>query len=163
MRPPRPYVVRRTALDGLTGAGAHTETASVFDGLDWKLAGTRPRGGPHSIFQLLNHLNFWQDWAVAWLDGDDPAMPRHASGSWPGKPAPASAAEWRKSVRRLRAGCTALARRARTGDLLAKPGAKTRLEMLRVIGAHNSYHAGQAALVRQLLGAWPPPSGGLTW
>jgi len=35
--------------------------------------------------------------------------------------------------------------------------------MLHAIGAHNSYHAGQVAFLRQLLGKWPPPSGGLTW
>jgi hypothetical protein len=48
------------------------------------------------------------------------------------------------------------------GDLSATRGDKTHVEMARVIGAHNSYHAGQAALLRQVLGAWPPPSGGLT-
>jgi uncharacterized damage-inducible protein DinB len=35
--------------------------------------------------------------------------------------------------------------------------------MAQTMGAHNSYHAGQAVLLRQLLGQWPPPSGGLTW
>ena len=35
--------------------------------------------------------------------------------------------------------------------------------MLHTIASHNSYHLGQIVLVRQLLGAWPPPGGGLTW
>ena len=35
--------------------------------------------------------------------------------------------------------------------------------MLYTIASDNSYHAGQAALVRVMLDAWPPPSGGLTW
>ncbi len=156
-------LLRRSALDGLSGEGAHTATAAVFDGLGWKLAGARPAGLPHSAFQILNHICFWQEWAVAWLEGDDPASPRHAAGSWPGAVRPASAAEWRAAVRRYRKGCAALARHARRDDLLDRKGAKTRFAMLRTIGAHNSYHAGQAALVRQFLGAWPPPSGGLTW
>jgi len=29
--------------------------------------------------------------------------------------------------------------------------------------AHNSYHAGQIALLRRMLGAWPPTGGGDTW
>jgi uncharacterized damage-inducible protein DinB len=29
--------------------------------------------------------------------------------------------------------------------------------------AHNSYHVGQIALVRQALGVWPPRGGGDTW
>ena len=155
--------LRRTAVDGLTGAGAHAASGAVFDGLDWKLAGARPKRLPHSAFQLLNHIGFWQDWAAAWLDGEDPATPRHAAASWPGAVAPASAAEWKAALRRYKAGGTALVRRARRGDPLAKRGGKTRYEMLRTIGAHNSYHAGQAAQVRRLLGDWPPPSGGLTW
>jgi hypothetical protein len=40
---------------------------------------------------------------------------------------------------------------------------KSRLEMLHTIAGHNSYHVGQVVLLRQLLAAWPPPSGGLTW
>jgi len=35
--------------------------------------------------------------------------------------------------------------------------------MLHTIATHNSYHAGQVALLRQLLRKWPPPSGGVTW
>jgi hypothetical protein len=35
--------------------------------------------------------------------------------------------------------------------------------MLQTIGAHNSYHLGQVVQLRQMLGAWPPASGGLTW
>lgn len=37
-----------------------------------------------------------------------------------------------------------------------------RLE-LHAVAAHNNYHAGQVTFLRQVLGKWPPPSGGLTW
>jgi hypothetical protein len=29
--------------------------------------------------------------------------------------------------------------------------------------AHNGHHLGQVVLMRQMLGAWPPPSGSYTW
>jgi len=29
--------------------------------------------------------------------------------------------------------------------------------------AHNSYHTGQIAMIRRMLGAWPPRGGGDTW
>jgi uncharacterized damage-inducible protein DinB len=29
--------------------------------------------------------------------------------------------------------------------------------------AHNSYHTGQIAMIRRVLGAWPPRGGGDTW
>src|SRR5512135_1819403 len=91
----------RAIRHALSGAGAHVEAGAVFEGLDWRRSGERPAGVAHSAFQTLNHMSFWQDWAVRWLDGDDPATPRHASGSWPGKEAPASAAEWKRAVARL--------------------------------------------------------------
>ncbi|MBZ5599626.1 MAG: DinB family protein [Acidobacteriia bacterium] len=147
----------------LSGKGAHVEAEDVFAGLDWKITGTCPEGVPHSLFQLLNHMIYWQDWAVRWLDGEKPPLPKHASGSWPGDPEPASAGEWKRTVQNFRNGLAALGRRSRSVDLLARPGKKTGLEMLQTIASHNSYHLGQAVFLRQLLGAWPPPSGGLTW
>jgi uncharacterized damage-inducible protein DinB len=147
----------------MSGEGAHAATAEIFSGLDWKLAGARPAGAPHSLFQLLHHMTFWQEWAVEWLQGTTPAIPRHASGSWPGDVAPASQDEWEEAVRRFQRGLADLDRRFREADLLSKEGGKSRLEMAQTLGAHNSYHAGQAVLLRQLLGQWPPPTGGLTW
>jgi uncharacterized damage-inducible protein DinB len=135
----------------------------VFSGLDAKAAGARPGNLPHSLFQILNHIAYWQDWVVKWLDGERPRVPRHASGSWPGAMAPANAAEWQRSVRRFQTGLKELERRSRTADLPALLGKQTRLEMLHAIASHNSYHTGQAVALRQMLGKWPPPSGGLTW
>jgi len=156
-------VLDRMIRHVLSGKGAHVEASAVFDGLRWKLAGVRPRGVSHSAFQLLNHMTYWQEWAVRWLDGEHPAIPKHASGSWPGGEALTTAADWRRTIKRFRKGLSDLERRSRDEDLFTKSGAKTRLEMLRAIGSHNSYPAGQVALLRQMLDSWPPPSGGLTW
>jgi len=49
-------VVQQALARALTGKDAHVETASVLQGLDRKLAGARPEGAPHSIFQLVNHI-----------------------------------------------------------------------------------------------------------
>jgi uncharacterized damage-inducible protein DinB len=156
------------AIDNaLTGTGAHVEMTKAFEGLDWKLAGIRPTRVEHSIFQLLHHILYWQEWAVKWLDGEDPPIPKRASESWPEEPAPASLQEWKKTIARLDLVLEDLERRAGDSDLFRKQismGAeKSRLEMLHTIAGHNSYHLGQVVLLRQLLAAWPPPSGGLTW
>ena len=156
-------VLESSVRNALSGKGAHVETARVFAALDWKTAGARPQGAPQSPYQVLKHMAYWQDWVVNWLDGRKPALPAHASGSWPGGVAPANRIEWETAVRRFRRGLAALERGSGEADLLSGPGEKSRLEMLRTIAAHNSYHAGQVVLLRQLLGKWPPPSGGLTW
>ena len=31
------------------------------------------------------------------------------------------------------------------------------------VSNHNAHHLGQVILLRQLMGAWPPPSGSWTW
>ncbi len=147
----------------LLGTGAHAETKMVFAALNWKLAGMRPESAPHSVYQLLNHMLYWQEWVVKWLDGERPPIPKHASGGWPGDTGPASREEWERTVRRFRNGLEDLTRRSRQADLFAKGGTKSPLEMLHTIASHDSYHAGQVVLLRQVLGAWPPPSGGLTW
>jgi hypothetical protein len=36
-------------------------------------------------------------------------------------------------------------------------------EQLESLGAHNAYHLGRIVLLRQLMGLWPPPSGGFSW
>jgi len=156
-------VLKSAILHALSGEGAHVGSRGVFDSLDWKLAGNRPTGTPRSLFQLLNHVVYWQNWVVKWLNGKRPATPAHASGSWPGGVAPSSRKEWERAVRDFRRGLEALERGAHSADLLSKHGQKSRLEMLQAIASHNSYHLGQAVLLRQLVDAWPPPSGGLTW
>ena len=157
------HVLLRVAEHAMSGKGAHIELRHVVEGLDWKSAGMRPGGVPHSVFQLLNHVVYWHEWALRWLGGRRPPEPRHASGSWPGAEAPSSSREWQLAVQRLLRVLDQLKADSADTDLLSARGRKTALEMLQTVGAHGSYHAGQVALVRQMLGKWPPPSGGLTW
>ena len=156
-------ILAKALGNALLGTGAHVETKTVFAALDWKLAGMRPDGAPHTVYQVLNHMLYWQEWVVKWLDGEKPPLPKHAAGSWPGDIAPASREEWGRAVTRFGRGVDQLTRRSRQADLFAKGRSKSPLEMLLTIASHNSYHAGQVVFLRQELGAWPPPSGGLTW
>jgi uncharacterized damage-inducible protein DinB len=153
----------RRARRALSGKGSHVGAGDVCSGLDWKSAGAKPRGAPHSVYEILEHMSYWQDWAVRWFDGEKPAAPRHASGSWPAAAAPSSRPDWDEAVARFRRGLATLERSCRGAGRPSSRGAQRRLEMLHTIAAHNSYHAGQVAFLRQLLGKWPPPSGGVTW
>ena len=73
-------------------------------------------------------------------------------------------------------GCAAIARPAAAEDTQrldhpvrcpSRPGAPTRIMSVRdqliSLAAHNAYHLGRIVLLRQLLQAWPPASGGFTW
>jgi uncharacterized damage-inducible protein DinB len=160
---PEATTLERFARRALSGKGSHVETKTLFSGLDWRAAGSKPDGVSHSVYELLEHMSYWQEWVLAWLEGHDPAIPRHASGSWPVAAGPSSRGDWEKVVQRFRRGLGRLERACRGATLSSGRGRKSRLEMLHTIAAHNSYHAGQVAFLRQLLGKWPPPTGGLTW
>lgn len=159
----RRNMLEKTIGNALSGKGSHVATKTLCAGLGWKAAGARPEGVPHSVFQLLNHMSYWQEWVAKWLDGGNPPVPKHAPGGWPGSVGPANAAEWQRAVRGFRNALAKLDRQSREADLLTTRGKHSRLGMLQAIASHDSYHAGQIVVLRQILGAWPPPSGGITW
>ncbi len=156
-------VIKQSMRRTLSGKDAHVGNESIFAGLDWSLAGARPKDAPHSLFELANHMIYWQEWVVKWLDGKRPRAPKHAAGGWPGGPGPANRKEWERTVKRFHNTLAQLSHRSATPDPLSKRGKMTRFEMLHIIGSHTSYHAGQVVFLRQLLSAWPPPTGGATW
>jgi uncharacterized damage-inducible protein DinB len=156
-------VFHQTISRALSGKDSHAGSASILEGLSWELAGALPEGVPHSVFQLANHIIYWQEWLVKWLDGKNPKAPKHAAGGWPGKVSPANRREWEQTMRRFRDVLDAVERRSQQEDLLSRRGKMTRLEMMHLVASHTSYHAGQVAFLRQQLAAWPPPSGGVTW
>lgn len=155
--------LRSVVLQSLSGRGAHALVRDAVDGLDWEAAGESAGGGAHTVFQIVNHLVYWHDFALAWIDGGKPVTPEHAAESWPGGEAPETEAAWGDAVRRFLAGLGGLEERARELELFEDRGPKTVLEILQLIASHNSYHVGQIAGLRRALGAWPPPGGGATW
>jgi hypothetical protein len=79
----------------LRGKGAHVDTLGVFEGLTLQTAGESPKGAPHTVWQLLGHMIFWQDLALARIRGENPIPPAHAEHGWPFTPAPADRAPFR--------------------------------------------------------------------
>lgn len=155
--------IREALVRALTGEGAHVGARAALGGLDWRLAGERSEGAQHTVLEIVEHLVYWHRHALAWLAGDKPVTPEHDAESWPGPERPAGAATWDDAVARFHAGLDALLRHAREDDLAARRGPKSVLYVLQISAAHDSYHLGQMVLLRQQLGAWPPPDGGFTW
>ena len=150
----------------LSGEGSHVDVGGAFLGLDWRLAGRRPAGAPHSVFRLLGHMIYWQDVYLERLAGASVPSPEHDAIGWPGAEEPSSEDEWKDAVARFSAGLARAMRAAESNSLdLALPnfGGRTRHETLHLIASHNSYHVGQVALLRRMLETWPPPGGGDSW
>jgi len=161
------------------GKGSHVDPVACVEDISAELAARVVAGYPHSIWQILEHMNYWMDYDLGKVAGESRPYPDKAIESWPGHPNPATegraAAEaWQATTRRFTDLLARLARLAESdaAELARKvrhlgPGQSPRESTVHAtlwqIAAHNSYHAGQIALLRRQFGAWPPRRGGDTW
>lgn len=163
----------RTLIELIYGKGAHADPLACVEDLAADLAGRHVENFPHSIWQILWHMNFWTDYELRRIRGEKPNYPAHASESWPPS-APPSEAAWGKEVARFAELLNTLATMAEAdSNVLSRevpaldPGQERRtstvLAVLWQIAVHNSYHVGQIALLRRALGSWPPRGGGDSW
>lgn len=156
--------------DLLRGRGAHVDPVALVGGLSDTLAGRMLPGAQHTIWQLVWHMNYWMEYELRSLEGPEVTYPEHAAESWPTATAPRDEAEWEAEAARFRRQVEELAawgqraEREGTLDRLVHPAQDDRVrDVLWQMSAHNSYHAGQVALLRRAFGAWPPAGGGDTW
>jgi uncharacterized damage-inducible protein DinB len=161
-------------IELLRGKGAHADPVACVEDLSAEQAARHIDGFPHSIGQLVFHMNYWMDYDLRRIHGERPPYPAHNSESFPSRPAPAGAREWDELRRRFAVLINDSAELARLpDDELAReiepthPSHKERAASLEAVlwqlVAHNSYHIGQIAMIRRLLDAWPPHAGGDTW
>jgi uncharacterized damage-inducible protein DinB len=163
----------RALIELLHGKGAHTGALACVEDISAEVAARTVTGFPHSIGQLVFHMNYWMDYELRRIRGERPAYPEHNSESFP-PPSSVDAEEWdrlRKQLASLLAEYTRLAQSApdelqrqietvHSGDTKV---AGTLQAVLWQMVAHNSYHAGQIAMMRRALAVWPPRAGGDTW
>jgi uncharacterized damage-inducible protein DinB len=164
----------RTLIELLYGKGAHVNPLACVEDLTAEWAGRRPENLPHSVWQIVWHVNFWTDYELQRIRGEKPHYPDHAAESWPKDIAPISEAEWKKDCARFAdlIGMLAAMAESDSNELNREvppmhANQETRTSTVRAIlwqtAAHNSYHVGQIALVRRALGVWPPRGGGDSW
>jgi uncharacterized damage-inducible protein DinB len=158
----------------LRGKGAHADPLACIEDISAALASRQVEGFPHSIAQLVFHMNYWMDYDLCRIRGERPKYPEHNSESFPSRPTPADVGEWNRLREDFAAllNQTAALAESRREDLDRQiepthPSHKERAATLEAVlwqlVAHNSYHIGQIAMIRRILGAWPPRGGGDTW
>lgn len=158
----------------LHGKGAHVDPIACIEDISAELAAKQVLGFPHSIAQLVFHMNYWMTYELRRIRGERPQYPQHSAESFSPADTPLDAKLWDR-FRRDMAWCIA----EFTGLAQSPPGelnrpiesahegdknvAGTLEAVITQMVAHNSYHTGQIALIRQALKAWPPKAGGDTW
>ncbi|HUX28896.1 MAG TPA: DinB family protein [Terracidiphilus sp.] len=157
----------------LIGDSAAAPPAAILEGLASETAHQTVKGAPHTIFGELWHIAFWQQVTLDWVSGIETPFPSHASAGFPSE-TDAAQESWDELRQRFFHGIQQAAAVAREAGRLdqpvrcpSRPGSPVRImtvrEQLESLGTHNAYHFGRIVLLRQLLGAWPPPSGGYSW
>jgi len=140
-------------------ADAHLDWPEALEGFPVKLRGVRPKGAPHSAWELLEHVRIAQWDILEFSRNPKHVSPGFPAGYWPKSAAPPSPADWTKSVKaflRDRKTFQKLVTNPKT-DLLARiphGSGQTVLREILLAADHNSHHLGQFILLRRLLGAW---------
>lgn len=154
------------------GKGAHADPIACVEDVSAEMAARLIAGFPHSIGQLLFHMNYWMDYELRKIRGLRPKYPEHNAESFPVTPFPRDAESWDETRRKFAAllgEFAALAKSPRAEldrrieGLHEGDNSGTLEAMLWWMVAHNSYHVGQIAMIRRVMGAWPPKAGGDTW
>jgi uncharacterized damage-inducible protein DinB len=159
----------QSLIELLRGKGAHADPLACVEDLPAQMAERRIAGFPHSIADLVFHMNYWMNYELKRIRGQKPKYPEHNSESFPSTPQ-----NWDQLKRDFSWFLSEFAKLAESppeelrrqvesihpGD---KQQANTIEALLWQMVAHNSYHTGQIAMLRQALNAWPPKLGGDTW
>ena len=157
----------------LTGDSAFAPPAHILEGLAQSHAQQRLDGAPHTIYEELWHLAFWQRLSLDWAYGVETPVPAHAADGFP-TTAQADSEPWPDLCKRFLDEAAEAGRLTRDPKVLERkiqcpspPGVATRTmtvhAQLESLAAHNAYHLGRIVLLRQMAGNWPPKSGGFTW
>jgi uncharacterized damage-inducible protein DinB len=166
-------MTQRVLTELLRGKGAHADPVACVEDISADLAARQVAGFPHSIGQLVFHMNYWMEYELRRIRGQRPDYPEHSAESFPAA-APSDGAEWDRLRTRMaellrefadlaKSSAAELRREVESAHTADKKVASSVEAVLWQMVAHNSYHAGQIAMMRRMLGAWPPRGGGDTW
>lgn len=136
---------------------AHMKLADVVKDFPRELRGKRPPGGPHSAWELLEHLRLAL-WDILEFTRDaGHVSPKFPEGYWPATVEPPSDHAWDESIAAIQADLRAFAELVadESTDLYARiphGTGQTVLRELLLAADHNAYHLGQLVMVRRLVG-----------
>jgi uncharacterized damage-inducible protein DinB len=148
------------AIEGLIEEwSSFTPASRALDGLTPEQAVTKLEGWPHSIAETVAHMLCWQRNDLATIEtGAEPHTT--PAESWP----VVTHDDWPRLKDEFLASLEKSREIARNPENLDRFILGGRISVgLRLVWftGHNAYHLGQVVLMRRIIGAWPPPGGGM--
>ena len=80
---------QRALTELLRGRGAHADPIACVEDISVDVAARQVAEFPHSIGQLVFHMNFWMNYDLRRMRGERPKYPNHNAESFPAGPSPA--------------------------------------------------------------------------
>jgi len=148
--------VRQHIINLLTKAEAHVDLREALKTFPSELRGRKPEGGPHTPWQLLEHIRITQLDILEFCRSAKHKSPKWPDEYWPNTEAPPDAKAWDKSAKQVLADLEAMTelvsdpKRDLTGKIPHGDG-QTLLREALLVADHNAYHLGQLVMVRRIL------------
>jgi hypothetical protein len=152
----------RTQLAALLdGVGAHMPFDEAVADFPDEAINRRPPNVEYTPWHLLEHVRLTQADILDYVVNRDYAERHWPDEYWPEPDATATRAQFDATIRGFRDDLAALRSLVvdETNDLFAViPGTPghTLLREVRIDADHNAYHVGEFAVLRQVMGTWPP-------
>jgi hypothetical protein len=120
-----------------------------------------PPNVPYTPWHLLEHLRLTQRDSLDYVRDPEYTDPAWPDDFWPARDATADEAAWHATLDAFRADLAAFVAFVEDDaqDLLAPVPTNPEHTLLRsiiIIAAHNHHHLGEFAILRQVMGTWPP-------
>jgi hypothetical protein len=136
--------------------GAHIAFDEAVIDFPAHLRGVKPKGSPHSAWQLLEHMRLAQEDILDFSRNPGYKEKKFPDDYWPAQDAPPNEAAWDKSVRQFRHDLKemqALIADSRHDLQAAIPHGEgqTLLREALLVADHNAYHLGQLMFLRKML------------
>jgi hypothetical protein len=148
--------VREQVIKLMQGGQAHLTFEQAIEDFPPRLRGVRPKGAPHTAWQLVEHLRIALWDILEFSRNAKHVSPSWPEGYWPKTEKPPSDTAWKKSIASIKKDLSEMVKLVENPktDLYAKIPHGTGQNILReamLIADHNAYHIGQLVLLRRLL------------
>lgn len=148
--------LREMLVDAMRGHHAHLDFESAIKDFPAELRGRKPRGAPHTAWELLEHMRIAQRDILDFSRSPQHESPKWPEGYWPSTEAPRDARAWDRSVAAFKKDAREF--NALVNDLqenlfrkFEHGSGQTLLREALLIATHNSYHLGQLVFLKKML------------
>jgi len=154
---------RAQVLSLLGGGNAHMTFNQAVADFPTDQINTKPPHVPYSPWHLLEHLRRTQRDILDFVQSDQYKELTWPADYWPAEDIQADGADWLRTIAGFEEDLAAIQGFIAdpTRDLHAQlPNARadhfTLLREALLVADHNAYHIGEFAILRQVMGTWPP-------